>query len=190
MNARHISQARDTAGVGGLFVGGASKRMGRAKGMLVGPDGRTLVERASAVLVAAGLEVVLVGRRGVYADLGMSVLDDAVEDAGPLGGLVSLLEHAGERRAVALACDMPFVTQEDVLTLLEATGPVAAPRRDGRWEPLCAMYAPSVLPVARRRLAEGRRSMQGLLEEVGAVEVAIDPDHVVDWDSPEDVNAR
>lgn len=163
--------------------------MGRPKGLLVGPDGRTLVARARAVLEDAGAVVVLVGRRAAYEGLGIEVLEDAVEDGGPLAGLVSLLEHAGARRALVLACDMPFVTGDDVRALLHAEGAIAAPRRDGRWEPLCAAYAPSVLGIAQRRLAEGRRSMQGLLKEVGATEVALDPAHLVDWDSPEDVSA-
>ena len=163
--------------------------MGSPKGLLRLRDGRTLVERARAALEAAGAEVVLVGRRDAYEGVGLPVVVDAEPDAGPLAGLVALLERAGGRRAVALACDMPFVTAGDLRTLLEAEGAIVAPRRDGRWEPLCAVYAPEVLPVARRRLGEGRRSLTGLLEEVGAVEAAIDPDHLVDWDAPEDVSA-
>lgn len=163
--------------------------MGRPKGLLVGPDGRSLVARAKAVLEDAGAVVVLVGRRAEYEGLGMTVIDDAVPDGGPLAGLVSLLEHAGSRRTLVLACDMPFVTSDDLRALLGAEGAIVAPRRNERWEPLCATYAPCVQEIARRRLEEGRRSMQGLLCEVGATEVALDPAHLVDWDSPEDVSA-
>ncbi len=188
MIPRRDSEFPKTVPVGGIFVGGGSTRMGRPKGLLAGPDGRTLVARASAVLAEVGAEVVLVGRRAEYESLDMVVLDDAVEDGGPLAGLVSLLEHAGGRRALVLACDMPFVTSDDLRALLRAEGAIAAPRRDDRWEGLCAAYAPTVLAAARRRLEEGRRSMQGLLREIGATEVALDPAHLVDWDSPEDMS--
>ncbi len=176
------------AELGGVFVGGRSSRMGRPKGLIEGPDGRPLVARALAVLREAGLDAMLVGQRPEYAAFGPA-LADAAEDAGPLAGLVALLEHAGGRRVVALACDMPFVTADDLRALLATRGPVVAPRRDGRWEPLCAAYGPEVLAEARARLAAGRRSITGLVEAVGAVEAAVDPAHLVDWDTPEDVSA-
>lgn len=169
-----------------MFVGGASRRMGRPKGRIAGPDGRPLVVRALAVLEEAGLEAVLVGERPEYAGLGPTI-PDAAADAGPLAGLVALLAHAGERRVVALACDMPFVTSEDVRALLAIDAPIVAARRDGRWEPLAAVYSQAVSTAARARLAGGRRSLIGLIEAVGAAEAPIDPAHLVDWDTPEDV---
>jgi len=174
--------------LGGVFVGGASRRMGRPKGLLVGPDGRTLIARAQRALRDAGAEPVLVGRRPEYAALGPAI-DDALPDAGPLAGLVALLEQPGADRVIALACDMPFVTADDLRALLAVDARVVAPRRDGRWEPLCAVYSSHVAPIARERLEAGRRSLQGLLDAVGATEAALDPDHLNDWDAPEDVSA-
>lgn len=174
--------------LGGVFVGGASRRMGQPKGLLRGPDGRTLIARAQAALREAGAEPILVGRRPEYAALGPAI-EDALPDAGPLAGLVALLERPGADRVIALACDMPFVTAADLRALLAVDAPIVAPRRDGRWEPLCAVYAPSVAPVARRRLEAGRRSLQGLLDAVETAEAAIAPDHLNDWDAPEDVSA-
>ncbi len=162
--------------------------MGQPKGLLIGPGGRRLIDRARDVLSAAGLEPVLVGRREAYAGEGPFV-DDAIANAGPLSGLVGLLEHAAGARVVALACDMPFVTTEDVRALLDAEGPIVAPRRGGRWEPLCAAYDPSVLPLARERLVAGRRSLQGLLSATRTHAVTIEATHLVDWDTPEDVSA-
>lgn len=177
----------DERAVGGVFVGGASSRMGRPKGWVRGPDGRPLVERALAVLREAGLEAVLVGVRPEYAGLGPA-LPDPIESAGPLAGLVALLEHGGGRRVVALACDMPYVTADDVRALLAIDAPIVAARRDGRWEPLFAAYDASVLGEARARLAAGRRSVSGLIEALGAGEAPIDPAHLVDWDTPADVS--
>lgn len=171
-----------------------------AKGLLPAPSGeRSLVERWQTLLVRMELRCVLVGRRAEYAAGALPVaLDDdpaGGPSAGPLGGLVALLEAAGTGTALALACDMPYVSEALLARLLDAPPCAAlAPRRDGRWEPLCARYeATAVLPVARARLARGERSLQGLLDALGArsLEVtASETRELDDWDTPMDRTAR
>jgi molybdopterin-guanine dinucleotide biosynthesis protein A len=184
-----------TRPIAGIFVGGAAQRMGGApKGLLEAPGGGTLISRCRSVLLVAGaVDVVLVGRNAAYADVGLEVLDDAHRGVGPLGGLVTLLRRAGARPTLALACDMPFVSPELVTRLLAAPlAAVVAPRRAGRWEPLCARYDPvRVLPLAEARAASGDHSLQRLLDAVGAVELApeaSDAHELRDWDTPEDMS--
>ena len=176
--------------VAGIFVGGASRRMGgRPKGLLALDDGRTLVERWVDVLRELDVEIVLVGRRAEYAGVELPQLEDAELGRGPLSGLAALLAHAGDRRALALACDMPRVEAEDLRALLDAApdAVAVAPRREDRWEPLCAVYdAGRALEVVRRRLREGSLALQGLLDELGAVEADLPASHLHDWDRPED----
>jgi molybdopterin-guanine dinucleotide biosynthesis protein A len=169
---------------------------GRAKGLLSLPDGVTLVERWRAMLVSMGVSVVLVGEGAPYVGLGLPMLHDEPRGVGPLGGLVALLRHAGTHAALALACDMPFVPRALVERLLAVAddAPIVAPRRDDRWEPLCARYDPArVLPLAIARVASTNRSLQRLLDDAGAAELRLSPDEGVllrDWDWPEDVMAR
>jgi molybdopterin-guanine dinucleotide biosynthesis protein A len=181
--------------LGGVFVGGAGRRMGRcAKGMLEAPGGGTLVERAVAALRGAGVaHVLLVGRHDGYEKLGLEMIDDEPGGIGPLGGLAALLRRAGPSRALALACDMPFVSAALLARLRSAQGaPVVAPRRDGLWEPLCARYeATRVLPAVLRRIGAGEHALQPLLAECGAVALPLDPrdeDELRDWDTPEDLS--
>jgi molybdopterin-guanine dinucleotide biosynthesis protein A len=182
--------------VAGIFVGGASVRMGgRPKGLMPGPGGSSLVDRLRKVLSEAGvLDVVLVGCHPAYGPLGLRALDDRPSSIGPLGGLVSLLRHASDSgaRALALACDMPFVPLSLVKRLsLRSDAPVVAPRRNDLWEPLCASYAAEqVLPMALRQATGTDHSLQKLLREAGAVELALEPDEaraLTDWDAPEDI---
>ncbi len=179
--------------IAGVFVGGAGARMGgRAKGMMHAPGGGTIVDRWLDVLRAAGVDrVVLVGRHGAYASLGLETIDDEPAGIGPLGGLSALLWRAGDACALAFACDMPFVSPALAKRLLAATGaPIVAPRRDGRWEPFCARYDPArVLPIARERIAAGHHSLQGLLNQAGAAELPLEPgeaEQLRDWDTIED----
>jgi len=182
--------------VAGVFVGGQGVRMGGLpKGLLRGPDGATLVERWRAMLAELGVEVVLVGEADAYAGLGLAMLKDEPAGLGPLGGLVALLRHAGALPALAFACDMPFVSRALVARLLAAPAdaPIVAPRRDARWEPLCARYDPArVLPLALARAASAHHSLQPLLDAAGAAALPLLPDEgaqLRDWDTPADVTA-
>jgi len=182
----------------GIFVGGASRRMGgQPKGLLAAPDGSgSLVERLVSLARARGLAVVLVGDHPAYRDLGLETLKDAAVGAGPLGGLVSLLEHGGGGSAIALACDLPFIDGPFLARLAHESpdSMVLAPRRAHGWEPLAARYdVQRVLPIARARLAARALGLQGLCDAAGARELTIDPleaDKLADWDSPEDVSAH
>jgi molybdopterin-guanine dinucleotide biosynthesis protein A len=179
--------------IAGLFVGGRATRMGgRPKGLMCSPSGPTIVDRWRAILDSLSVPAVLVGVHPGYAHLGIPMIADDPAGIGPLGGLVALLRHSGAGRALALASDMPFVSRTLVARLLTSDdAPVRAFRRGSRWEPLCASYdVPRVLPIAVARAAAGLHSLQGLLDEAGAVRVPLseaEQEELADWDRPEDV---
>ncbi len=167
---------------------------GIAKGLLPRPDGAaSVVGHAVELAKAVASEVVLVGAQDAYASLGLETIEDSAPDAGPLGGLVALLERARGGRALALACDMPFLTLPLVRRLSASPAGTAAvaPRSGPLWEPLFACYdAALALPAARRRLARGELSLQPLLDELGATELVLsDAERAAlrDWDHPGDL---
>jgi molybdopterin-guanine dinucleotide biosynthesis protein A len=183
--------------VAGIFVGGESRRMGgQPKGLLVAPSGETIVERWSRMFVALRVPIVLVGNREAYAPLGIEIIEDDPPHIGPLGGLIALLKRARGGRAIAVACDMPFVS-EGLLEKL-ATHPsracALAPRRADIWEPLFARYeGPLPLEVAKAHAGAGRRSLFGVLETLDAE--ALDLGHhelaeLRDWDEMDDISSR
>jgi molybdopterin-guanine dinucleotide biosynthesis protein A len=167
---------------------------GRPKGLLIAPDGVSIVERWRHILSALGVSMVLVGDADAYAALQLPVVHDEPRDIGPLGGLIALLQHAKGRPTLALACDMPFVSRALVERLLTAPADAAivAPRRDARWEPLCARYDPArVLPLARAQAAAPNHSLQRLLDAAHAVECPMSPEEATqlrDWDTPDDIS--
>jgi molybdopterin-guanine dinucleotide biosynthesis protein A len=176
----------------GIFVGGAGRRMGGvAKGLLETPDGARLIDRTLAVARSVSPRVVLVGRSADY-DVDVPRLLDAEPGMGPLGGLASLLGHAATGHAIAVACDMPFVTSELLSRLASHASSAAAlaPRRGGRWEPLFARFdVPRALPVVHARLARRALALHELLDELRADELPMLPAEsrlLSDWDSPED----
>jgi molybdopterin-guanine dinucleotide biosynthesis protein A len=181
----------------GIFVGGSSSRMGGTpKGLLPARDtGEPLVVRLSRLGSELGFEPVLVGKADAYVTTvpTLRVIGDEPAGIGPLGGLQGLLRAAGSRSAIAVACDMPAVSKP-LLSKLAHTSPnamVVAPKREGRWEPLCARYSPfATAPLLGAALARGVRSFQELFDALEVVELTLSSAEqagLVDWDSPEDV---
>jgi molybdenum cofactor guanylyltransferase len=161
----------------GIFVGGRSSRMGRPKGLLVTASGETLLQRTLRIAASVG-DVVVVGDASEY---GVASIADEPPGIGPLGGLHSLLMKGD---AIAVACDMPYFEARHLRQLIDAPGEIAAPRREGRWEPLFARYSQSILPTIEARIANRQHSLQPLF--ANATEVAIEPDALRDWDTPDD----
>jgi molybdopterin-guanine dinucleotide biosynthesis protein A len=189
------SEAHALPLLGGIFVGGASTRMGHLpKGLLLSPDGRTIVGRWCAMFRALGVEPVLVGRHPAYAAFDADVVDDDVPGVGPIGGLIALLRRAGRRAVVAVACDMPNVSPRLLAALCThpSTAPILAPRTEHGWEPLFARYrAPKVLDLAVERAGARHTSLQGLLDCAGAEPWALtaaELGELRDWDEPSDVD--
>jgi len=187
--------------IAGIFVGGASSRMGgRPKGLLEVPVTREkIVVKLVRIAREADLEPMLVGDATHYRPIapGVPILPDEPPGMGPLGGLAALLAAARDRPAIALACDMPYVTRELVarLATARADGPVLAARAAddaARWEPFFARYDSSrVRSALEGVLARGERSMHALLASVRVDELVLTDDErttLRDWDSPSDVD--
>ncbi len=177
----------------GIFVGGSATRMGGQPKGLLQTNGESLVERLVRVTraVSPDAEIVLIGRAEAYADLGLKSLADEPAGVGPIGGLIALLSYAdrsGAPSALALACDLPFVSE----VLLEQL--VAAPERDvvlpqstGIWQPLVARYRTKpALAAARAALASGERALHSVIDRLDAEALSVDERELRDWDTPED----
>lgn len=103
---------------------------------------------------------------------GFPCLMDAREGEGPARGVAAALEAAreqGAERVLVLACDLPRLTRELLVALLEAPfGPrtlatVYASAATGRAEMLVGVYAVRALPLLLDGLAKGERSLFRLI---------------------------
>ncbi len=156
-----------------LFAGGASRRMGTDKAALT-VGGETLLARTARLAAEAGLSVTVVGRARPEEWTLDSVmfLPDDVPGLGPLGALTTALRRI-DRPLLALACDLPRLEADALRWLaVQTPGPhgLAVLLRDAP-EPLFSVYTPACLPLAEARLAEGRRSLRGLIEAGNFVRV-------------------
>jgi len=145
---------------GVVLVGGASRRMGQPKQLVV-HRGVTLSERAVEAIHGPVEKIVLAGSGPVPDSLGsLPRLPDPPGLAGPLAGLLVAMRWAPDATWVVAACDMPSVNPEAVAWLIGQRRPgvwAVMPRlRDGRIEPLLAVYEPHARPLLEAQAARGQ----------------------------------
>lgn len=160
----------DSGAEGFILVGGRSSRFGSDKA-LYKIDERAMVLHVADALRAHVPTVTLVGRPGEYESLGLSAIPDLFASAGPLGGIVSALEHARAPRCLVAGCDMPRLASAPLALLLREAARTAAdaivPRTpDGRLQPLCAVYARRARGPLAQALREGTRKISDALERI------------------------
>jgi molybdopterin-guanine dinucleotide biosynthesis protein A len=146
-----------------VLVGGRSSRMGRDKALLPYRGGVLAEFVARAVKLAAG-SAVLVGSPSRIAHLGYPVLRDIYPGEGPLGGILSVLEHNAAEWNLIVACDMPEISAGFLSGLLDAAEHEDADALipagpSGLLEPLCGVYHRRSREALYRAFAAGIRKV-------------------------------
>jgi molybdenum cofactor guanylyltransferase len=171
-----LTSARFADLTGSVLVGGASHRMGRAKASLL-LDGESLLERQVRLLRSVARRVTVVGRASGYLDeFDVPIFPDAALKRGPLGGIYTALLESRTEYNLLLGCDLPFVNRGLLawlaLRAMAEGSDVTVPRsRDGRLQPLCAVYRRRALYAVRTRLALGENKLSGFFPMVRCITI-------------------
>ncbi len=182
---------------GAILAGGRARRFdGRDKSRLV-VDGTSIIVRQIQLLQRVTGDVFLVGHAPErFADLGLRTVEDRVAGAGALGGIYSALASTTADRVLVVACDMPFLVEPLLQSLL-----VLAASGDGAWvrtrrgpEPLVACYRQSARERIREAIEAGHLKAADLglqlrMGELSEQDMAAfgDPDRVLaNLNTPED----
>jgi molybdopterin-guanine dinucleotide biosynthesis protein A len=171
-----------------ILAGGKSSRMGENKAFLM-LDKQTFIERILSQLTHFS-EVLISAAPGIaelYAPFGVPVIEDLYAERGPIGGLYTALQACRSPYLLAIGCDKPFFEQGlgEYLAELAAGGAkgngssakgsggnakgggydaVVPVSRDGRLQPLCAVYAKTCAEFLRGRITAGNYRMTAALE--------------------------
>ena len=88
-----------------------ARRMSGANKADLRIGGERIVERQLRLLRAVADPVVIVSSRSEdFSGLGVEVIPDAIEGAGPLGGIYTALLASRRERTLIVGCDLPFLT--------------------------------------------------------------------------------
>ncbi|MHC5078270.1 MAG: molybdopterin-guanine dinucleotide biosynthesis protein MobB [Planctomycetota bacterium] len=179
--------------LGGILIGGQSRRMGSPKQMLT-RGGRTWLEIIVASLEPHVDRVVLLGNQAVPSCLNaLPRVLDAPGTRGPLGGLLGGFRWAPLSNWVLAACDMPWIESGALAWLLDQPTPgvwaVLPEIQPGRPEPLLAVYDFRARRLVESLARRGRWSLRLLAGHPRVASPAIPAPLVSSWSNanrPED----
>jgi molybdopterin-guanine dinucleotide biosynthesis protein A len=157
-----------------VLAGGKSSRMGQDKSQLE-LGGQTLLERAIALLKAAGADLVLISGKAE----GQRSVPDLLPHCGPPGGLFSLLDHIKNSYGLdsspllLIPVDMPRLTPGTLQQLLEVSANATCCHYEGEVFPCVVKATPELYTYLRNLFTEGtelggRRSMKGVFSYLGS----------------------
>jgi molybdopterin-guanine dinucleotide biosynthesis protein A len=174
-----------------VLAGGGSRRMGRPKAWLEVGDTfllRYVVERLAPAF--AEVMVSFAEPEQLAEPLPYRIVFDRKRSAGPLAGLEAGLLVARNEVIFAVACDMPYVTQDVAQMAIAAArrSDAAIPRIDGRPEPVCGAYGRTALPAITEALDAGRLKTADAIADLDVTWLeGLDRDLFRSLNTPEDL---
>ena len=165
--------ARNQPVAAAILAGGLARRMGGANKAALEIGGLSILRRQLAVLRQVADPVFIVSSRAEpFEALQLRVVPDAIEQAGPLGGIYTAITASPADRTIVVACDLPYLTAPLLrLLTVETTADVVMPRSARGYEPLCASWTAACAPIIKRRIADGKLSAGLVVEELRVEEI-------------------
>jgi molybdenum cofactor guanylyltransferase len=145
-----------------VLAGGRSTRMGSDKGIL-NYHGKPQREYVVDMLEGMGIDTYISCRQEQVETMnGYKTISDSFLDMGPAGAIMSAFLFDPNAAWVALACDLPLLTEGVVQNLLTQRNPSAiatayrSPENENGFpEPLIALWEPKAFPVLLQFLSQG-----------------------------------
>jgi molybdopterin-guanine dinucleotide biosynthesis protein A len=174
--------------------------MGRTKA-LIEIDGVPMGARVADALRGAGCDPVVAygGDPDELAPLGLSVLPDRHLRAGPLGGVLGLLEAVaadgdggfGDALAVVVACDLPSLRADDLRPLVDTMRGDSrlelVMARTSQLEPACAVWRVAAHTRLRTLFDAGERALHGAFDTLPSTSVDVDAAALRNINAPDDL---
>ncbi|OOG76517.1 molybdenum cofactor guanylyltransferase [Algoriphagus sp. A40] len=151
------------------LCGGKSTRMGEEKG-LVEFQGKSFVEWILEAVFPIVSNPVLVTKNPAYQSFNLEMIQDVIEDQGPLGGILTALRHSDSDFVLILSCDIPKITTEVLTFLVEKSR--EAPEKitflsDGKNDyPLIGIYPKQQLKFVEKSILKGELKLRQFVESM------------------------
>jgi molybdopterin-guanine dinucleotide biosynthesis protein A len=184
--------------LGGVFIGGQSKRMGQPKFSL-SYQGQSETERMVNMLSGFCDQVYLSARQeqdlksiGGLPQCGR--INDEHYGLGPVGGLATLMGTHPDKAWLITACDMPFLQEDAIKRIVSERDPLRYGtcflQKGGIGvEPMCAIYEPKFIVPLFEALSRRELSLTRIINELPFKHVTVAPSdrtHFTNVNTPEE----
>ncbi|UCG78290.1 MAG: molybdenum cofactor guanylyltransferase [Nitrospirota bacterium] len=132
-------------------------------------DGSTIIERSLALLGAFSDNIIIsTNDPAYYYRYGVNMVGDVLDVRGPMTGIYSVMLSGSSDRYLVTACDMPFIREGLVRTLVSANADTDAvvPVFKGEPQPLCGIYSRRLLGRLYDNIIGKRCSISRFLDEI------------------------
>ncbi len=184
--------------LGGVFIGGQSKRMGKPKFSL-SYQGQSETERMVNMLSGFCDQVYLSARQeqDLEAFEGLQRcgrINDEHYGLGPVGGLATLMGTHPDKAWLITACDMPFLQEEAIACIVSERDPLRygtcfLQKGGVGVEPMCAIYEPKFIVPLFEALSRRELSLTRIIKELPFKHVTVAPSdrtHFTNVNTPEE----
>ena len=151
-----------------ILVGGQAKRFGgRPKG-LIEVEGRILIHRLINALPYDHKAPFLVGDpEGPYKALNYQIHADIIAKKGAPGGVLTALTHSRYQWIYILACDLPYLNAESLMSLRPKHGyQVVLPVSDGQVQFLAGLWSRDALDPLMAMVESGNPSLGHIIDNL------------------------
>lgn len=135
-----------------ILCGGKSSRVQSIKGLVLYQN-KPFIEHIIEAVLSILINIQLITNTNDYDYLAYKKIKDIVVDKGPLGGIYTVLVHSETEMNLILSCDIPLISTEILLELIENHGTnfeVSVFKDTDRIHPLIGIYATSLIPVLKK----------------------------------------
>ena len=181
---------------GAVLAGGTSERMGFNKA-LVEINGEPLISKVANSLNGAGLMNLKIvgGESKAFTLLGYECLADEHPDEGPLGGIITALNHfnsEGKSHVLIVACDLPNISEDLLIKMMEHSlkepKSIVIPLVDGHLQWMHVLWPTDVLFTLLKSFSNGVTAPWKASKDLPLLRIeGIDPQVLFDIDRPEDL---
>lgn len=160
-----------------ILAGGVASRWGGIQKASIHFLGKPLISQYIELLAPLTGELLVIANSPlVPLPESVCVYPDIIPGKGPLSGFHAALSHACNPQVLLLACDMPLITKELLLLIMDKSrqhpGKAIVPRHHMGYEPLLTIWPKTLLATLNQWLIEGKSSkIIRFLEAKEAMEV-------------------
>ncbi len=147
-----------------VLAGGKSSRMGQDKALMM-LGNKPVIQYGIDALSSVFDEVYI---SGSYSrdHFPKGIIEDVIEQKGPMGGICSALEYCREDLFVC-SCDMPFISSELIKNMLhrKEENKINVMRYREKVYPVLGIYPYSAIEALKRSIKNGNLRMTAFLEQ-------------------------